>query len=76
MTRANLLEGSPMEGNIGLDFTSKIIKFPAVFRLQDKAQFPVQFPTHVLKITGQNRKSDNLQKVRKSAVYNVPGVNL
>ena len=49
MTRANLLEGSPMEGNIGLDFTSKIIKFPAVFRLQDKAQFHVQFP---LKIPG------------------------
>ncbi len=42
-----------MEGNIGLDFTSKIIKFPAVFRLQDKAQFHVQFPTHVQDICGK-----------------------
>ncbi len=68
-----------MEGNIGY-------KFPAVLRLQDKVQFHVQFPTHVLKIPGHlwkivhdiiiyYRKFDNyLQKVRKSAVYLVPGV--
>ncbi len=37
--------------------TSKKIKFPAVLRYLDRAQFHVLFPTHVLEILGNSRTS-------------------
>ncbi len=38
-------------------YTSKKIKFPAVLRLQDRAQFHVLFSTHILEILGNSRTS-------------------
>ncbi len=38
-------------------FTGKKIKFPAVLLLQDRAQFHILFPTHVLEILGNSRTS-------------------